>query len=404
MRIRILHALGKSVGIVWVVEYQKRGLPHAHILLVLHERYKLKKVDQYDEFITAEIPNREKHPRLHEYVESHMIHGPCNLYRSCLRQGECRKYFPKAFNEKTHNSKSGFPEYRRRRNLHTCQSILNKSIKVDNSYVVPYNPGLLLKYNCHINVEICSTLQAIKYVYKYVYKGPDRAFVSVDGTEKNASECHKFLNARSIGPSEACYRIFGFPINGQYPVVQDLIVHLPNKQDVYYEENENYEDINLNNLKWTKTQLLQYFLNNAKEKADPLTVRERGYFKDGTVRPRGPQLRYIDYPQFYKWEKNQWVRRCPKTTLKPMISRMHYVHYKQKERYYLRVLLNKIAGATSFEELRTVDGNVCSSFREACCKRGYLDDDTEWDAALEEACSVIVNCNQLRDFFCNDFE
>ena len=367
---------------------------------MLHDKYKLKSVDEYDEFISAEIPDPEKHPRLYEYVTKHMIHGPCHLYRNCLRDGECTKYFPKKLHPKTHNTKSGYPNYRRRANMHTCESILNTSVTVDNQYVVPYNPGLLLKYNCHINVEICSTIQAIKYVYKYVYKGPDKAFISVGEQQDEASECSRFLNARSIGPSEACYRICGFPINGQYPPVTDLIIHLPNKQNVYYDENENYEDINLRNLANTQTQLLEYFANNQREKSNPLSKEERGYFQDGTPRPHGYQLRYIDYPQFYSWQSKKWVRRSPRSNLKPIVGRMHYVNYKQRERYYLRVLLNKIPGATSFDELKTVNGSVCETFREACCQLGILDDDEEWNNALQEACDgVITDCNQLRIFF-----
>ena len=368
-------------------------------MLLLHEKYKLKQVDIYDEFITAEIPDPVEHPRLYEYVQKHMIHGPCHLYRSCLRDGNCKKYFPKNYEEVTRNSKSGFPTYRRRKNGHTCKSILNENVTVDNAYVVPYNPGLLLKYNCHINVEICSTIQAIKYVYKYVYKGPDKAFVSVAEGESEASECQRFLNARSIGPSEACYRIFGFPINGQKPFVKDLIIHLPNQQNVYYNDKDNHEDINLNQLQNNKTQLLEYFNNNKKEKRKPLKRSERGFFRDGTVRPHGFQLRYIDYPQFYHWQKGKWVRRSSKPLI-PVVGRMHYVNYKQRERYYLRVLLGRIAGATSFEQLKTVNGVICESFRDACCKLGFLDDDTEWDRALEEACGgVILDCEQLRMFF-----
>ena len=360
----------------------------------------MKTVDEYNEFISAEIPDPELHPRLHQYVEKHMIHGPCHLYKNCLRDGECTKYFPKKFNEVTHNTKSGYPTYRRRENGHTCRSVLNTDQIVDSQYVVPYNPGLLLKYNCHINVEICSTIQAIKYVYKYVYKGPDRAFISIGEKEDEASECDRFLNARSIGPSEACYRICGFPINGQHPPVTDLIIHLPDKQNVYYDENENYEDINLSNLQHSETQLLEYFANNLKEKTNPLTLEERGCFQDGSPRPHGYQLRYIDYPQFYTWQNKKWTRRSPRSNLRPTVGRMHYVNYKQRERYYLRVLLNKIPGATSFDHLKTVDGSVCETFREACCKLGILDDDEEWNNALQEACDgVITDGNQLRIFF-----
>ena len=41
--------------------------------------------------------------------------------------------------------------------------------------VVPYNAALLLKYNCHINVEVVSTMKAVKYLYKYIMKGGTRA-------------------------------------------------------------------------------------------------------------------------------------------------------------------------------------------------------------------------------------
>ena len=45
--------------------------------------------------------------------------------------------------------------------------------------VVPYNPWLRLKYDCHINVEVCSSIKSIKYLYKYVYKGLDRTSMEV---------------------------------------------------------------------------------------------------------------------------------------------------------------------------------------------------------------------------------
>jgi len=35
--------------------------------------------------------------------------------------------------------------------------------------VVPYNPILLMRFNCHINVEICCSIESVKYLYKYIY-------------------------------------------------------------------------------------------------------------------------------------------------------------------------------------------------------------------------------------------
>jgi hypothetical protein len=58
---------------------------------------------------------------------------------------------------------------------------------MDNGWVVPYNPYLVLKYNAHINVELCSTIKSVKYLYKYVYKGYDCANIQINVGEDNTN-------------------------------------------------------------------------------------------------------------------------------------------------------------------------------------------------------------------------
>ena len=58
---------------------------------------------------------------------------------------------------------------------------------MDNSWVVPYNPYLTLKYNAHINLELCSTVKSVKYLYKYIYKGYNCANIELNVETENSS-------------------------------------------------------------------------------------------------------------------------------------------------------------------------------------------------------------------------
>nr|XP_042913037.1 uncharacterized protein LOC122273048 [Parasteatoda tepidariorum] len=165
---------GKVMGYTFSIEFQKRGLPHAHCLFILNPRDKLLTPSSIDRFICAEIPPKDNFPNLHQKVSKHMLHGPHSEATPCYDKtsGICTKKFPFAFREETDMSGDGFPLYRRRDNrsdMHFYNKrIGNLLIPIDNSMVVPYNAYLLLKYNCHINVEYCGSVMAYKYIFKYV--------------------------------------------------------------------------------------------------------------------------------------------------------------------------------------------------------------------------------------------
>ena len=67
------------------------------------------------------------------------------------------------------------------------KKVFNRTIKMDNSWVVPYNPYLSRKYDCHINVEKVVSIRSLKYAFKYVFKGPDMVLVKLveDQVAKN---------------------------------------------------------------------------------------------------------------------------------------------------------------------------------------------------------------------------
>ena len=120
------HAFGPYAGHVDSIEYQKRGLPHAHILLFLGDgKPDYTKPEVIDEVICAEFPDPSWDPQgaLTRVITANMLHGPCGVHdptSPCmLRKGvrdvpKCSKEFPKPFVEQSVNRGDGYPQYRRR--------------------------------------------------------------------------------------------------------------------------------------------------------------------------------------------------------------------------------------------------------------------------------------------------
>ena len=172
---------GDFDGWVWVIEYQKRGLPHVHILLFLHadDRRQYLNAETIDRVICAELPTAEMDPdgSLREIIISTMLHGPCgddDFNAPCMQVPDiggtktCRKKFPKEFSESTVVNADGYPIYRRRDNGDkVTKTFRGKQATFDNRHVVPYSPFLSKKYRAHINVELCASIKSIKYLHKY---------------------------------------------------------------------------------------------------------------------------------------------------------------------------------------------------------------------------------------------
>lgn len=104
------HIFGHYPGSVWTIEYQKRGLPHMHLLLFLYpfDRDRLLDPAVVNRFVCAELPRPEDDPDgvLTNIIERMMVHGPCcphNPQAPCMvnkatgHPPECSKRFPKWF-------------------------------------------------------------------------------------------------------------------------------------------------------------------------------------------------------------------------------------------------------------------------------------------------------------------
>ena len=303
------------------IEWQKRGLPHAHILLWLSSNDKIR-ADDIDSVISAEIPDQQTHPRLYNIVTSHMIHGPCgcqNPSAQCMVDGKCTKGFPKEFNPETKSANDGYPLYRRRHPNHGGRTAV-KQFRGNN-----------------INVELCNSIKAIKYVIKYVNKGNDMAAYALR-CQNSRDEIEIYQAARYLSCSEACYRIFGFSIHDRSPTVVPLQVHLENGQRVLFDE-ENAREVAENP---PETTLTAYF---------KLCLRYRSTEGDLTADQKFVKsLLYVNIPEYFIYEKKTWKPRKrgaevinedgELTSFKKTgaIGRVCTVHPKQLECFFARHL------------------------------------------------------------------
>ncbi|XP_020147860.1 uncharacterized protein [Aegilops tauschii subsp. strangulata] len=249
---------------------------------------------------------------------------------------------------------------------------------LDNRWVVPYNPYLLRMFNCHINVEVCSSIKVVKYLYKYIYKGHDRASFSIEqpDTDGNIGEIKRYVDARWVTPPEAMWRIFGFPLCANDPPILQLPLHLPNMHRVAFNEQAHLTDV------------------VASENASKSMLTE--YFKANQNHTWATNILYKDFPRRFTWQKGKkyWKERVERYQIGRIVS----ANPAEGERYYLRVLLNHVAGKTSYVDLLTVDGRLCGSFREAAERLGLIEADNTLDDYLTEAEQWAMPCSLRRLF------
>jgi hypothetical protein len=275
---------GPVKAYVYRVEWQARGLPHAHMLFILEE--KVLSARHIDDIISAELPDPIADPELSELVLRHMLHPRCDVDTSygCRQDShgavcDCIRGYPMDMCRETVVVADAYPKYRRR-GRHTA-TLRDGRIITDN-WVVPHNPFLLRRYRAHINIESCSHFRCFKYVYKYTFKPPDHTAVTVDEIEAH-------LAGRLLSASEAVYRLLALPLHKEWPSVVRLDIHLPHQQRMIFDPTADEAEL-LEQLTTTTSTLLGWFMLN----------REDAFARS---------LLYQDVPCFYHWHNSHWVKR-----------------------------------------------------------------------------------------------
>lgn len=131
----------------------------------------------------------------------------------------------------------------------------------------------------------------------------------------------------------------------------------------------------------------------ARDKASKSMLTE--YFLANQQHVWARDILYKDFPGSFTWQRAKYWRPRQK---QHQVGRIVSAHLAEGERYFLRVLLNHVSGKTSFEDLRTVDGVLCDSFREAAERLGLIEADNTLDESLTESTQFAMPASLRRLF------
>ncbi|KMQ85683.1 hypothetical protein RF55_15614 [Lasius niger] len=185
--------------------------------------------------VWAEIPDEERYPELKAKVLKHMIHSPCGdssqRYPCTGNDGKCSKGFPKEFRDETNANVNEYPMYQQK---NTGKKYIVRNKKINNQWLVPYSPYLIMKYDRHTNLEICSSVKSVKYLYKE-FDWASTKMQSRDSTRLiKIDEVNSFLDAKYVRAPKAMWRLNGYDLFMKSHTVIRLAIHLPNRHMVYF--------------------------------------------------------------------------------------------------------------------------------------------------------------------------
>jgi len=161
---------GRLLYSIQCVEFQKCGLPHAHILLKYSKD--CASVDDINHIISACIPEAADdaeivrqfmiHPSHNSNIISTIPPSPQNPLKYCEKWKNgvwvCRFSYPKPVQEQTSIDSSNQVLYRRGE---------------EDGFVVPHCLPLIQKFECHMNMEVAGCGQLFQYLFKYVHVRTD---------------------------------------------------------------------------------------------------------------------------------------------------------------------------------------------------------------------------------------
>jgi hypothetical protein len=102
---------------------------------------------------------------------------------------------------------------------------------------------------------------------------------------------------------------------------------------------------------------------------------------------RARELFYQQIPEYFVFHEDVHEWRERERGRAKTIGRMFFVRPTANELYYLKLLVLNVPGATSYDNLKLVNGVQHATFREAAIARGLVHNERHWIDFLTEVCN-----------------
>ncbi|KAE8184431.1 hypothetical protein CF328_g7858, partial [Tilletia controversa] len=384
---RFKRLFGKLLYIIQIIEFQKRGLPHSHIVFALP-------VAAIDKIVSGEVPP-ETSPRLRELVLKYMVHPDTHIFNRdgtpnersrCQKDGKCTFGFPQPLSDLTYVDPNTHRVIYRRR-------------QEQDRMIAQYCPDLLLLWEGHCHIDLAMSAHTFVYMFKYISKGPDYAHYRIrpDGENEPSVEqaaqaaADDYIQARYLSATEATWRIFGLHLTSGTPTVIRLGVHESQRNIARFQGQRGPGS--------NASSLLRYFLRP--DHFAHLTYVE--YFESVTFRRAlDSEIAHPNtLPPHEHLEKTERGLTFRQQVVHRRISgkgvaRIKSVRPSAGDVFYIRrILLQR--PVSSWVDLRTsADGLIHATCREAAIHDGLVAQDDEPNQALHEATDMHQSPADLR--------
>jgi hypothetical protein len=341
---------------VHVIEYQNRGLPHAHIVFKLSDMpTKEDPVAQgvwIDKHISACLPVLSDNPSAEELrafnlVKNQMTHKHAKADNGCERaDGTCKRGFDKTvITPRTTFDLRHFPVYKRLREADLL--------------IVPHNLKILADWDGHANCEYAGSTYTVLYLYQYLFKGAKKASMMLRNADDvdDHDEVGLYLRTRKISSMDAMWRCYGYHTYPS-PSPSVAVIKVRNAEFIaHYREKRMRCDMDV------------YFCRPRDGPLAPLKFQE--FWEQYTILgPRSRRTREVIRIECDAW-KDKFVNVARRVQL-GNFARMAMLYPSAGESFYLRLILLRRA-VKDMKDAYVHAGVRHETFQAAAIAAGYVD-------------------------------